>query len=535
MGDERLSAVLRHLRRLVTLPSSAHTPDALLLERYALRRDEEAFTALVHRHGPLVWGVCRRVLGREHDAEDAFQATFLVLARKARSIRQRDALGGWLYRVAHHIAVRARQQRSRRRLHDERASRPVARDADSESERQELRSLLDEELSRLPEKYRIPLVLCYLEGRTHAQAAVELGCRPGSMSWRLARGHELLRARLARRGLGLSATMLAVLLADEVASARVPATLASSLSEVAFLGAADKAATAGVFSAQAITLTKGALHAMWITKIKVTASLLLATATIGVGGGTAAYHVMAAGPGNEPVAKQAADVAKTEDLQRENASLKEELHRTRRQIEALSDRLKVMTDRVQELAAHSGHKAGSGRESVSFTPPRPDMASSTTTSTTGTAASERYFADVRERFSDEAELLRAQLDAKEAELHGAEMMLQSAEHRAGRLKQLVSSGTVSQEGVEKANGDVVVQQAQLLTKRAEMKELQVRLKQALRKLESASTASTAARKPATTDAAQQLKSLESKMESLRRELEALRRQLQPAEQGRPRE
>src|SRR5262249_53529694 len=151
-------------------------PDADLLERFAVRGDEAAFEALVRRFGPMVLGVCRRILGDAHDAEDAFQATFLALAKKARGVRKRGAVGSWLYGVAYRTASRARADAAGRQSRERQAPLPPAADPVQEAIRHDLQAVLDEEMNRLPKKYRSPLVLCYLEGRTNAEAARELGC-----------------------------------------------------------------------------------------------------------------------------------------------------------------------------------------------------------------------------------------------------------------------------------------------------------------------------------------------------------------------
>jgi RNA polymerase sigma factor (sigma-70 family) len=176
--------------------------DAELLDRFAADRDQEAFAAIVRRHGPMVFGVCRRVLRDPHDAEEAFQVTFLVLVRKGGRLAQPDRLANWLYGVAFRVARKAKGLAARRDTHERAAAeaRPPA-PVTVGQDRAELRAVLDEEMVALPEKYRVPLVLCYLEGLTNEDAARRLGWAPGSMSYRLARGRELLRRRLARRGL----------------------------------------------------------------------------------------------------------------------------------------------------------------------------------------------------------------------------------------------------------------------------------------------------------------------------------------------
>jgi RNA polymerase sigma-70 factor (ECF subfamily) len=191
-------------------PADGSRPDADLLARYVDSNDGEAFANLVQRHGPLVLGVCRRVLRNHHDAEDAFQATFLVLARKARLIQQGEALAGWLSRVAYHLSVKRRASAERRRQ-AERQTLPAPQSAGDLAAWAELRGALDEELDRLPEKYRVPLLLCCLAGHTRDEAAEQLGWTLGSLKMRLERGRRLLRNRLASRGLMIAAVLLALL------------------------------------------------------------------------------------------------------------------------------------------------------------------------------------------------------------------------------------------------------------------------------------------------------------------------------------
>ena len=177
--------------------------DGQLLARFVATRDEPAFAALVRRHGPMVLGVCRRLLPRGPDAEDAFQATFLVLFRRARALDRGGSVANWLYTVAYHVALRARADAARRRQ----CERAVPRrdEAPAADVWSDLRPVLDEELTRLPDKYRAPVVLCYLEGKTNEEAGRLLGCPVGTVKGRLSRARDLLRARLARRGVTLSA------------------------------------------------------------------------------------------------------------------------------------------------------------------------------------------------------------------------------------------------------------------------------------------------------------------------------------------
>jgi RNA polymerase sigma factor (sigma-70 family) len=199
MGMALLS---RPVRRAPAKPPTDDATDAELIDHFVTRRDHNAFAVLVRRHGPMVFGVCRRVLRDPHDAEEAFQVTFLVLVRKAGTLRQPERLANWLYGVASRVAHKAKLSASRRDVHERSAAMstfvaPVTVGPDGA----ELRAVIDEEMVALPEKYRAPLVLCYLEGLTNEDAARKLGWPTGSMSYRLARGRELLRRRLARRGL----------------------------------------------------------------------------------------------------------------------------------------------------------------------------------------------------------------------------------------------------------------------------------------------------------------------------------------------
>jgi RNA polymerase sigma factor (sigma-70 family) len=229
----------------------------------------------------MVWGVCRRVLRDHHDAEDAFQATFLVLARRADSISPREKVGNWLYGVAYQTARKARATRARRRLHEGQVSDAPEPAAAPDAPREGLAELLDRELSRLPDKYRTPIVLCELEGKTHHEAAERLGWPVGTVSGRLSRARAMLAERLTRRGVVPSGGPLAVLLAP---SPGVPATLLSSTARAAGLVAAGRAAVAGVVSSEVAALTGEVLKAMVLSRIKfATRALLLAMTLAGAG------------------------------------------------------------------------------------------------------------------------------------------------------------------------------------------------------------------------------------------------------------
>jgi RNA polymerase sigma factor (sigma-70 family) len=257
--------------------------DAALLERFVAERDEAAFEVLVWRHGPKVLNLCRRLLRQEQDAEDAFQAAFLVLARKAGSIGKRQALAGWLYRVAYRVALRAKGSALRRRERPADLTEFPAAARIPNADWADVRPVLDEELSRLPEKYRAAFMLCYLEGKTNAEAARELGCPQGTILSRLAWARQRLRARLTRRGLTLSAGILAAAQAQNAPAAVLPAALVAATLDAAVRIAAGGTVT-GLVSTEVITLTHGGLHTMLSTKLKIAAGCALAAGALGIGG-----------------------------------------------------------------------------------------------------------------------------------------------------------------------------------------------------------------------------------------------------------
>lgn len=256
--------------------------DAELLAHFVTQREASAFEELVRRHGPMVMRVCRRVLANVQDAEDAFQAAFIVLARKASGIAKQGSVGSWLYGVAYRVALQIKQNANKHRLPvqgiDARtiAGRaPAAVDADA-------REILDEELNRLPEKYRAPLVLCYLEGKTTDEAARELGWPTGTVAGRLPRARDLLRDRLMRRGLAVSGAVLAAIMTENAVSAAVPAALTSSTLKAATAAAGVKAAGGALAVSNAAGLADTTIKAMAWAKIKVFAMTVAAAATVGV-------------------------------------------------------------------------------------------------------------------------------------------------------------------------------------------------------------------------------------------------------------
>jgi RNA polymerase sigma-70 factor (ECF subfamily) len=281
MATGRANGVIQHLHRVALGHDGAGLSDGQLLERFLDGRDEAAFAALVRRHGPMVWGVCRRVLGHEQDAEDAFQAAFLVLARKAGSIAARELLAGWLYGVACNTARKARAVADRRRARERQVAARDEPAAPTPDPLDDVRPLLDRVLSGLPDKYRLPVVLCDLEGKTHKEAARQLGWPVGTLSGRLVRARRRLAGRLARHGLAPAAGAGAVLLAHGGASAAVPAGLVSSAARAAGLLAAGRAP--GLVADQVLTLMEGTLKAMLAAKLKAAAGVILAALMLAAG------------------------------------------------------------------------------------------------------------------------------------------------------------------------------------------------------------------------------------------------------------
>lgn len=270
-----MSEVIQHLRRTVLLRDGAGLTDKQLLEDYISRRDEAALEALVQRHGPMVWGVCCRVLNNHHDAEDAFQVTFLVLVRKAASIASRDLLPNWLHGVAYQTALKARATVAKRMAREKQVTVMPEPEAVPQNLWHDLQPLLDQELSRLPEKYRIPVILCDLEGKTRKEAAQQLGCPEGTVAGRLARAREMLAKRLVQHGLLLSGGSLALVLSQNAASACVPTSVVTTTIKTAALFAAGQAASAGLIPAKVAALTDGVMKAMLMTKLKTVMAFVL--------------------------------------------------------------------------------------------------------------------------------------------------------------------------------------------------------------------------------------------------------------------
>jgi RNA polymerase sigma factor (sigma-70 family) len=287
-----LTNVVDHIRILASAKEDAARSDQELLDRFIRHSDEAAFTALVDRHAAMVLGVCRRVLKHAQDAEDACQAVFLVLARQAGAIRKAESLGGWLQRVAYHVALRVKASTARLPISETSSAEPSSSGTDSEMTWREALSVLDEEITRLPRTYRAPIVLCYLEGRTQDEAARQLGWSLGALRGRLERGRRRLRERLLRRGIGPPAILFGAALAPGDATlAGLGLPLTELIKATRLYALARQPSTA--ITARVVALAEGVIRAMMLTRVKFGLMLVVLLAVLGTGAGFASRHMRA--------------------------------------------------------------------------------------------------------------------------------------------------------------------------------------------------------------------------------------------------
>jgi RNA polymerase sigma factor (sigma-70 family) len=306
MASESLTCVARYIQQLAETPAEHERSDAELLHVFLAERDESAFRLLVQRHGRMVLSVCRRMLRQREDAEDAFQAVFLILARNAAGIRKSASLASWLYGVAYRISLKARAEMSKRRRHEKQVvqARPVQSDRDVAM--RELQAVLTEEVARLPEKYRAPFVLCCLEGVSRSEAARQLGWKEGTVSGRIAEARRRLQARLQRRGITLTAALCAVAV-DASAEAAAPSLLLRTTVEAALGIAAGQTAT-GVVSGPVASLVEGASRAMFLSKVKLAVLVLAVAGLVAAAAGSHFHRALATPAEGESVpASGAAD------------------------------------------------------------------------------------------------------------------------------------------------------------------------------------------------------------------------------------
>jgi RNA polymerase sigma factor (sigma-70 family) len=301
-----LTSLLRHLRATALMRDGGGQTDAQLLRRFIDFHDETAFEAIVRLHAPMVLGVCQRLLRNTHDVEDAFQVTFLVLVRKAASLSKRDLVGNWLYGVARRTALKTRALSQKRQLMEKQmAVLPEPKPRETHAVWEDIRPVIDAALECLPRQYRSVVVLCDLENKSHQETARQIGCPVGTVSSRLARGRALLAKQLARHGVTLSGTALAAALTQHATANWVPAKLVITTVQAATAFAAGGAAAA-VVGVQVCALSRGVLKAMFLTKLKKAALILLAISTVGAGAGTILSQVNET-PGTHQAEKQDAN------------------------------------------------------------------------------------------------------------------------------------------------------------------------------------------------------------------------------------
>ena len=330
MAAVELSRFVRRLRGVLAARETAGLTDAGLWERYVRERDEAAFETLLRKHGPMVLGVCRRILRNEQDAEDAFQATFLVLVRKAASLSSPRTLANWLHGVARRTALEARSSAARRRA---REAALLPRTVTADDPWDDLRPVLDHELGRLAEKYRIAVVLCDLEGKTRKEVARQLGWAEGTVASRLARGRRILAKRLARRG--FAGALVAAALANGAAPACVPSALLDSTITAASFSAARAAAPNGVLSGTVAALTEGVLKSMLLGKLKSAIAVFLVIGFATLSAGALISRSRATEWAGAPANGQEQEPVNRHDLHDRVVELKQQLRRMEKKIARL--------------------------------------------------------------------------------------------------------------------------------------------------------------------------------------------------------
>jgi RNA polymerase sigma factor (sigma-70 family) len=476
VASGRPASVLDPIRTLFDAGTAAGFTDRELLERFATRRDgvaEVAFAALVERHGSMVLRVCRGVLRDSHDADDAFQATFLILARRARSIRKRDSVGPWLYGVALRVAGCALRTSARRRKLERRGADMIEHNPEH-SDTDDSARVLHEELGRIPEKYRAPVVLCYLEGLTHEQAADQLGWPIGTVRTRLSWARERLRMRLTRRGLAPTAMILGNELSTGIG---VPATLAE-----ATIRSAMSWATAGAVPATVAALAGEALRSLSMSKLKMIALGVVATGlVVSAGGLVAARQGPADGEASKPAQNQPAQTV-ANPTRSDDGNIPYSPSSARRVSDLPRSRVSGPSEPPRILAARldTARRVLAIRDALSRTG---EMSKEQFEEARGevavlTAELDSYRDDLR----DELELLSAQLEMREADLAGAEALLKQIEQRVVAAAKLHAQALTGDQGFRSLQQDLEFRKSQRDLKKAERREVETRIAQVRRRL-----------------------------------------------------
>jgi RNA polymerase sigma factor (sigma-70 family) len=472
-------AVLRQVDRLYGDGSVAGMSDGQLLERFLRERDEMAFEALVVRHGPLVLGVCRRILKQPSDVEDAFQATFLVMVKKMRSIRDRERLGPWLFGVAYRVAFRARAVALRRRTKECAGVEAMAEYSAPAVEVNDLRSVLDEEIRRLPATARCAVLVCDLEGHTCEEAARRLGWPLGTVKSRLSRARERLRLRLKSRGLAPSAAVLATALAAESSRGDLPSPLIHTTVKAASQFAAGRTAAAGAVSAAALSMAQGVLTSMFITKLIGVGAVALGGLL--VAGATAMIHQKAigeskpGGPRRQVTQLQVPALAanfQADDPRAENQSLPVETNANLESRRLFPSELFVKLAQAQRRLASAERMVGRGLVSNDEAANQRDTV----------AGLKEQIEELAADLSDEIELLEVQREMRKASLLEAEARIQEAEARIQNLRELHKRGEVATGQVAGLEENRFVLRAQREQKQWAVREVEVRIAQAKRRL-----------------------------------------------------
>jgi RNA polymerase sigma factor (sigma-70 family) len=534
MSARAWQTVLQQCRGLARPPDGGLT-DAQLVTRWLASRDQAAFELLLWRHAATVHGVCRRLLRQPQDVEDAFQATFLIFLRKARTIGKREAVASWLYKVAYRVALQARQRATRLELLDGHAAQIPALPAADAVAGRDLGRVVDDEVSRLPRRYRTVFVLRCLQGKSNEEAAQELGVPAGTVQSRLSRARALLRVRLARRGVTGTAGVLAVGGAAE-ALTRLPVSLVSSTLRAALLGSAEQAAAAGLVTVGAAALVKGALHAMWVTKVQTVAALVLTTTLLG--GSALTYRALAVGPADD--ADRVSQVKKSaapgngdpEDNQRLR-QLQEEARRLRQLVDRYKEESAAAALRVKQLEeelarAHRPAAPTAGQQTATS---KPTFQTQTTTEVPDPIGlfGAVPLATVQDA-KDAVEILAAQLQTKKAEVQAALVDVRAAERNVARIHALGGANAISRDEVDAAKDNLDRRKAVVAVKEAELKEQEVRLTQALRRLDHLQGTKAPQRAAAPADR-QQLEEIRRDLERLQRKIEALDKASKPPDQS----